>query len=63
MTPEELTEAYWSLYKKVFSPGAILRRTAFRKGFWRNPLKYLFYLYVNFYYRNQIYKGVTPNII
>jgi len=31
--------------------------------FFRHPLKYLFYLYVNLYYRHQIYQGVTPNII
>jgi radical SAM superfamily enzyme YgiQ (UPF0313 family) len=63
MTPDELTEAYWRLYKKVFTPSAIFRRTVFRKGFFRHPLKYLFYLYINFYYRSQIYKGITPNIV
>ncbi len=63
MSPWELTEAYWTLYKKVFSVGSIFKRTVLRKGFFRHPLKYLFYLYVNFYYRHQIMRGITPNII
>ena len=63
MTPDELTRAYWRLYNRVFTPLAIFRRVIFRKNFFRHPLKYLFYLYVNFYYRSQIKKGVTPNII
>jgi len=63
MTARELTNAYWLLYKNVFSVGAILKRTVLRADFFRHPLKYLFYLYVNLYYRHQIYQGVTPNII
>ena len=63
MTAPELTDAYWLLYKNVFSVGAILKRTVLRVDFFRHPLKYLFYLYVNLYYRHQIYQGVTPNII
>jgi radical SAM superfamily enzyme YgiQ (UPF0313 family) len=63
MLPQELTDAYWKLYKRVFSVGAIFRRTVLRKGFFHHPLKYMFYLYVNFYYRYQIYNGITPNII
>jgi radical SAM superfamily enzyme YgiQ (UPF0313 family) len=63
MTPEQLTEAYWKLYRKVFSVPSILKRTIVRKDFWSSPLKYLFYLYVNFYYRGQIRKRITPNII
>lgn len=63
MTPVELTDAYWDLYKKVFSRSAILKRTVFRKDFFKNPLKYAFYMYVNFYYRYQINKGIIPNII
>lgn len=63
MTPQELTDAYWSLYTTVFSAGAILKRTVLRADFFRHPLKYLFYLYVNLYYRHQICQGITPNII
>jgi radical SAM superfamily enzyme YgiQ (UPF0313 family) len=63
MAPEELTAAYWRLYRKVFSVKSILSRTVIRRGFFRHPLKYLFYLYVNLYYRHQIRQGITPNII
>ncbi len=63
MSPEELTKAYWDLYKEVFSYKSIFMRTIIRKDFFKNPGKYLFYLYINLFYRYQIYKGITPNII
>lgn len=63
MSPKALTEAYWALYKDVFSYGSILRRTLFQRAFWRHPLQSLFYLGINLYYRYQIYQGITPNII
>jgi len=63
MMPDELTEAYWSLYKRVFSLRSILMRTVFKRGFLKSPLKCIFYCYVNLYYRYQIRRGITPNII
>ncbi|TYQ14878.1 UNVERIFIED_CONTAM: radical SAM superfamily enzyme YgiQ (UPF0313 family) [Acetivibrio alkalicellulosi] len=63
MTGEELTNAYWDLYKKVFTINAILKRTVLRKDFLKHPLKYIFYMYINFFYRYQINRGITPNII
>lgn len=63
MSPQELTNEYWSLYKKVFSFSAVLKRTLIRKDFFKYPFKYIFYFYVNLYYRYQINKGITPNII
>lgn len=63
MTPGELTGAYWRLYKEVFSVKSIFKRTVLRREFLKHPLKYLFYLYVNLFYRHQIYQGITPNII
>lgn len=63
MSPGELTEAYWKLYRKVFGVRSIMKRTIIRKDFWKSPLKYLFYMYVNLYYRHQILQGITPNII
>lgn len=62
MTPEELTKAYWELYKSLFTLKSIAKRNIFRKGFLWNPGKYLFYSGVNLYYRHQIKQGVTPNI-
>ncbi len=63
MTPEELTEEYWALYEKVFTPFSIIQRTLLHKSFWRAPTRYLFYMAVNFYYRYQIKRRITPNII
>lgn len=63
MSEQELTDAYWKLYKDVFRISAILKRTVLRKDFLKRPLKYLFYLYINLFYRYQINKGITPNII
>lgn len=63
MTPEQLTEEYWNLYRLVFSFKSIIKRTIMREDFFRYPLKNLFYFYVNLYYKYQISKGITPNII
>ena len=63
MSPETLTAEYWKLYKEVFSTGSIMKRTLLRKDSLRHPLKNLFYFYVNLYYKYQISKGITPNII
>jgi radical SAM superfamily enzyme YgiQ (UPF0313 family) len=63
MTPEELTAAYWELYNEVFSYHSILSRTIFRKDFFTGISKYSFYLGVNLYYRYQIKRKITPNII
>ncbi|MDO5062336.1 MAG: radical SAM protein [Peptostreptococcaceae bacterium] len=63
MTPEELTEAYWELYNKVFEIRSILDRTILRKEFLKHPGRYLFYMSANFYYRYQIKRRITPNII
>ncbi len=63
MTPEELTEEYWALYNKVFELRSILERTILRKEFFKQPARYLFYLGANLYYRYQIKRRITPNII
>lgn len=63
MSPRELTDAYWELYNEVFKVNAILKRTVFRGDFFKSPFKYLFYLYINLFYRYQIKRGITPNII
>ncbi len=63
MTPEQLTDAYWDLYKKVFSIKSIFNRTILQPAFLKSPGKYIFYFFVNLYYREQIYKSIVPNII
>jgi len=63
MSPEELTKAYWDLYRQVYSLKNIFKRTVFQEAFFKRPLRCLFYLYVNLFYRYQIKRGITPNII
>lgn len=63
MSAAELTAAYWSLYEKVYSLPAIFRRVLLNHGFLRHPLRHLFYLLVNLSYRQDIKKGIPPNII
>lgn len=62
MTPDELTEAYWNLYEKVFSMGSIFSRTIMHPVALRRPLRQLFYFFANLYYRNQIKQRIAPNI-
>jgi len=63
MTPEELTKAYWDLYNEVFSISSIAKRTLFRKDFFTKMDRYIFYFMINIYYRYQIKRKITPNII
>lgn len=63
MSPAELTTAYWQLYERVFSVGSILRRTLLRRQALLHPLRALFYLSINLFYRYQILRRITPNII
>ncbi len=63
MTEKELTNEYWNLYKRVFSLKSITKRTLLNVNFMKTPLKYIFYFYINLYYRYQIKRGITPNII
>lgn len=63
MTPQELTKAYWDLYNDVFTIRSILERTIFHSEFFKRPVTFLFYLSVNLYYRYQIKRRITPNII
>lgn len=63
LTPEQLTEAYWDLYRRVFSWRAILRRTVLNRRLARVPARALFYLGANAYYRSQIWRRIAPNIL
>ena len=63
MTPEELTQAYWQLYEKVFSYSSIIRRTLFRPGAMKRLPLTFFYFSVNLFYRHQIKRRIPPNII
>lgn len=63
MSPGELTAAYWELYRKIFSIRSIIRRTLFNRNILTRPLNQLFYFLVNMVYREDIKKGIPPNII
>lgn len=63
MSPQELTKAYWTLYKKLFSLRSIVQRTLLNKNIFHKPLEQLFYFLVNLVYRKDINKGIPPNII
>lgn len=62
MTPEELTEDFWWLYKKIYTIPNILKRTLFSRAFLKNPLLLLFAFKVNLNYRKFIKNGDAPNI-
>ncbi|ABR49612.1 Radical SAM domain protein [Alkaliphilus metalliredigens QYMF] len=63
MTPQELTTAYWELYNEVFSYKSIVKRTLWQKGFFKRMDRAFFYVMVNLFYRYQIKRKITPNII
>lgn len=63
MSPEELTDAYWALYKEVFSLPSIIKRTLLNRNLLSRPLNQLFYFLVNLVYRRDIKNGIPPNII
>lgn len=63
LSPEELTEAYWDLYNRVFTMRSIVKRTILQSNFFRKPGMSLFYFFVNLYYRYQIKNRIPPNII
>jgi radical SAM superfamily enzyme YgiQ (UPF0313 family) len=62
MTPEELNQAYWWLYKKIYTIPNILKRTIFSKAFIKNPVLLTFAFIVNLNYRKFIKNGDAPNI-
>lgn len=63
MTPQELTTAYWNLYRKVYSLLSIFRRVVWNRNMLLKPKTQIFYLIVNLIYRNNIKNGIPPNII
>ncbi len=62
ITPEELTEAYWRLYRDVFRRRHIAHRTVLNPWFARRPRLAAFSLAVNLHYRRYVVRRVPPNI-
>ena len=60
---DELTEVFWAIYNKLYTIPTILRRTVFNRHFFRNPRVSLFLLSINLYYRHQIRRKISPNIM
>ena len=63
MTTDEINEIFWEMYDKIYSIKNILKRTIFHKRFIKSPMRYLFYLYVNLFYRYQIKRRIAPIIM
>lgn len=63
MSPQELTAAYWDLYRKVFSLSAIFKRIVLNRNMLLKPINQIFYLLVNLVYRHDIKNKIPPNII
>lgn len=62
LTPDQLEEEYWMIYKNTYSFFNILRRTIFTKSFLKSPLVHLFAFGSNMVYRKYIKSGDAPNI-
>ncbi len=63
ITPNQLTDAYWDLYQRVFSWRSILRRTLLNPKLARRRRRAAFYFGINAYYRSQILRRIAPNIL
>ena len=63
MQTDELTEVFWDIYNQLYTIPTILRRTVFNRYFVRNPGAALFLLSINLYYRYQIKRKISPNIM
>ncbi len=63
METQEITDTFWEIYNQVYSIRNIIKRTILHKKFLKNPFRYLFFLYVNLYYRYQIKGKIAPNIL
>jgi len=63
MTAAQITAEYWRVYEKLYTVGAILRRTIFNKRMLKRPFRTLFFFMVNMVYRSQIKRKIAPNIL
>lgn len=63
METQEITDTFWEIYNEVYRIKNILKRTILHRKFFKQPTRYLFFLYVNLYYRYQIKRKIAPNIL
>ena len=59
MTPKELEQQFWRLYRGFYSLGSIVRRQVLRRPD-RHPLRRLGSIAVNLFMRHQVRSGATP---
>ena len=63
MTTDELNAIFWEIYDKLYSLKNIFKRTIFHRRFLKHPRRYIFFLYVNLFYRYQIKRRIAPIIM
>ncbi len=63
MSTATLNGMFWLIYERLYTIGRILRRCVFHRRFFKDPGRYLFYLFVNLFYRRQIRKRIAPIIM
>ena len=63
ISPQELTDTYQWMNRKIFSLKSIISRTLGNKNLLKNPRNYLFAFFVNLHYRSYVKKGETPLIV
>jgi len=63
METDEINEVFWTIYNRLYTIPGILRRTIFNGRFFRDPALALFLTSVNLYYRYQIRRKISPNIM
>jgi hypothetical protein len=63
MSPEVLEQELWKLYERTYTVRGILRRNLAGRRWWLDPKRYLFNLFVNFYYKLQIMRRIPPFIV
>lgn len=62
MTPQEVDQSFWELYKRLYTIKSIVLRTLFHPHFFKKPATYVFAFFVNMHYRGYVKRGVPPNI-
>jgi len=60
LTAGEIDALFWEVYREVYSVKNILRRLVLTKQFWKQPMRSLFMVGVNWVYRQDIKKGIAP---
>ncbi len=63
LSADDIDRLYWWLYNEVYSVKNIFKRIIFTKTFFRHPMRSMFNLGVNMFYRYHIKHNIAPIII